>query len=64
MTELSEKEMNHLIGGVCVTGTEKPDEVKNVNGVSSCICRYANMASLTNSNEVEGCECRCINNCK
>lgn len=42
MKELSEKEMNHLIGGVCSTGRHTA-EVENVNRVSGCTCTFLNL---------------------
>lgn len=64
MKELSEKEMNHLIGGVCSTGTHTA-EVENVNRVSGCTCTFLNLVhQLKNTNEIEGCICKCISDGK
>ncbi len=53
--DLSWDEMKLLKGGLV-------DPIDNKNGSPGCVCTFYNKPSVTtNSNEVTGCRCDCIN---
>jgi hypothetical protein len=56
---LTKEELKEFVGGHYESYKLANDDVNNVNTKSGCMCEYDNR-SLTNSNSVDGCGCRCI----
>lgn len=57
--ELSQAEMNLLVGGSCQNLMFASDDVNNTNSVAECACSFNNHSAITNTNSADKCMCLC-----
>lgn len=57
--ELTIEEMDLLIGGVIHASVQLADDVVNLNTIDGCGCSYNNFSTISNTNQILGCRCRC-----
>lgn len=58
MKQLTEKELEQIVGGVSQTYNTSEDV--NLNENRTCVCDYTDhVVGVTNENTVDSCKCRC-----
>jgi len=55
---LTANEMNQLKGGD--SSSSSSGDIRNINGTSTCICKWNDYSTISNENSVSGCQCVCV----